>query len=99
MGNLVVLTPRGPGYILWLHMGTKIRKWGNSLGVRLPKAAAEEAGLSDGSEVEVRVQYGAIVLRPVKKPRFKLKDLLAAIRPDNIHPEIDAGPPRGREIL
>ncbi len=32
-------------------MQTTIRKWGNSLGLRIPKAFAEEAGVSAGSEI------------------------------------------------
>ena len=31
-------------YILRLAMLTKVRKWGNSLGLRIPKSFAEEVG-------------------------------------------------------
>lgn len=80
-------------------MVTRVRKWGNSLGVRLPKAAADEARLSDGSEVDVRVKNGAVVLKPLRKARFELDELLAAVRPENLHAEVDFGEPKGRELL
>lgn len=79
-------------------MVTKIRKWGNSLGVRLPKSAAQDASVKDGSPVDVRVKNGEIVVRPVKPPKYRLKDLLARIRPGNTHREADFGTPRGREV-
>jgi len=32
-------------------MQTKVQKWGNSLGLRIPKSFAEQAGVEAGSEV------------------------------------------------
>ena len=78
-------------------MVTRVRKWGNSLGVRLPKAAADEARVRDGSAVDVRVEEGEIVMRPVRRPRYRLSDLLKGFTRRNRHPEADWGPPRGRE--
>jgi antitoxin component of MazEF toxin-antitoxin module len=34
-----------------------------------------------------------------QKPHYRLSDLLAGITPDNVHPEMDWGPSRGKEIL
>ena len=34
-------------------MKVKVAKWGNSLGVRLPKAAVESAGVTAGSELDL----------------------------------------------
>jgi len=81
-----------------IPMTTKVQRWGNSLGVRLPKFAAEQVSLKAGSEVDVRVDGGQIVVRPLKKKSYKLKDLLAAIKPAHLHPEIGGGRPAGREL-
>ena len=78
-------------------MITKVRKWGNSLGVRLPKAAAQEAGVGDGSAVDVTAEDGRIVVRPVTRTR--LRDLLAGVTPGNVHAGAWPDAPRGRELL
>ncbi len=48
-------------------MKTRLVRIGNSRGIRLPKLAIEEAGLSE--DVELRVQPGAITIRPAVGPR------------------------------
>lgn len=48
-------------------MRTRLVRIGNSRGIRIPKLAIEEAGLSE--EVELRVQPGAITIRPAAGPR------------------------------
>lgn len=79
-------------------METKITKWGNSLGVRIPKALADETEVAEGSRVEIVVRDGELVLRPLRRPRFTLEELLAGVRKANLHEEVDTGTPEGREI-
>jgi antitoxin MazE len=69
---------------------TQIAKWGNSLGLRLPKSVALEAQLDEGDTVEVSVKDGAIVLRPAR-PTYSLDTLVAKITPRNRHGESDWG--------
>lgn len=78
-------------------MRTKVRKWGNSLGVRIPKAFAEEAAVGEGSTVDVSVAEGRIVVTPVARRRYTLESLLGGVTARNRHAEIDVGRPRGRE--
>jgi antitoxin MazE len=84
-------------------MKVKISKWGNSLGVRLPKAAAEAAGLAEGSEVDVVVEGRELRLRPpVPFTPYRLADLVAEMKrlgPENEPPTVDWGPDRGSEII
>jgi antitoxin MazE len=84
-------------------MKVKISKWGNSLGVRLPKAAAEVAGLTAGSEVDVVVEGRELRLRPpVPFTRYRLEDLIAEmdrLGPENEPETVDWGPDRGSEII
>lgn len=79
-------------------MANVVRKWGNSAAVRIPAAVLAEAGLEIDQPVEIRQQGGRIIIEPVRKLRFELDDLLAEIRPDNLHDPIDTGPPVGREV-
>ncbi len=52
---------------------SRIKRWGNSYGVLLPKKAVEEEGLKEGEEVEVSVRR----INDVRKLRGKyhFKDL------------------------
>jgi antitoxin MazE len=79
-------------------MRTKVQKWGNSLGVRIPKAFAEEAAVTEGSAVEVSVSEGRIVVTPVAARRYTLETLLAGVTTKNRHAEVASGRPRGREV-
>ncbi len=69
-------------------MSVKIQKWGNSLGVRIPKAVIEKVNLAENSEVEVESKNGTIVIFPTKK-QYSLESLLAEITTENLHLEHD----------
>ena len=75
---------------------TQIAKWGNSLGLRLPKSVAQEAEVGEGDTVDVSVKNGAIVIRP-SRPTYSLERLVAKITPQNRHDESDWGAPVGHE--
>lgn len=77
-------------------MAVTLQKWGNSVGVRLPKTMLEQVGLNEGSRVEVMVEGDHLVIR---RQRLKLADLLAACKPENRPDPIDFGPPAGRELI
>jgi antitoxin MazE len=77
-------------------MRTLVSKWGNSLGVRIPKAAADAAGLSAGASVEVKVARGSVVIA-LARHEYSLEELTAAITRQNRHGEADWGSPAGNE--
>lgn len=59
-------------------MKVLVSKWGNSLAVRLPKAIVEELGLNEGQKVDVSVEDGAALLKPIAPGAdLTLKDLVA----------------------
>ena len=80
----------------------EFRKWGNSLAVRIPKALADAVRASDGKRVEIKVENGTLVLRPIVKParksRYTLDDLLRGMTRDNVPQEVDWGLRRGNEV-
>jgi antitoxin MazE len=78
-------------------MQTKVQKWGNSLGLRIPKSFAEQAGVEAGSEVDLSVEEGELIVRPRRKPSYDLKDLLRGVTAKNVHKEVETGDPVGRE--
>ena len=77
-------------------MKATVCKWGNSLGLRIPRGLAEDAGLTEGSVVELRLEDGRIVAEPVMVE--KLGALLAKVTPKNRHRELLVDSSRGREI-
>ena len=78
-------------------MKTRIQKWGNSLALRIPKAFAAEANLSEESVVSVSVVEGRLVVTAVAKPKVTLEELLAGITDENLHGEVSTGSPVGSE--
>lgn len=78
-------------------MQTKIQKWGNSLGLRIPKSFAAEVRVDAGSTVDLSVEDGDLVVKPVRRLRYELRDLLKTINSRNLHREVETGDPVGRE--
>lgn len=79
-------------------MRTKIVKWGNSLGLRIPKSFAEEVRVAEGSVVDLSMEDGNLVIKVTKTDEVDLEDLLDRITHENIHGEIDTGDAVGGEI-
>ena len=84
-------------------MKVKLAKWGNSLGVRVPKAAAEAAGLKAGTEVDVVVEGRELRIRPsIPFKHYRLEDLIAEmdrLGPENQPETVDWGPDGGSEVI
>ena len=82
-------------------MIVEFRKWGNSLAVRIPKALADSIKVSSGKRAEIKVENGALVLRPIvrpaRKPSYTLEELLSGMTRDSVPQEVDWGPKRGNE--
>ena len=79
-------------------MRTQVKKWGNSLALRIPKPFAIEIGLERDSPVEVSLADGRLVIALVVEPALTLEHLLAQVTEDNLHSEIETGPAVGREV-
>jgi antitoxin MazE len=80
-------------------MIVKTAQWGNSIGVRIPRDLARRAGISVGSTVEIDEAEEGIVIKPVGKKEYSLKELVKGITRQNRHDEVDFGSPVGKEIL
>ena len=81
-------------------MVTKVKKWGNSQGVRFTKAMLADAEIGVGDAVAVTVQKGRIVVEPAVKVRgkYRLKALLAKMPKDYRPQETEWGAPAGKEV-
>lgn len=79
-------------------MNQHIKKWGNSLAVRIPASLSVELGLRENDEVEIRRDGDALKIEKAEIDDPTLDELLAGITPDNIHEEFEWGPAVGKEI-
>lgn len=78
-----------------------LRKWGNSIGLRIPTGLMAELNLSENSTVDIRVEDGKLIVSPKQQRRkwkYSLDELLAGVTEENIHPETDWGTPVGDEV-
>lgn len=79
-------------------MMTRVQQWGNSLGVRIPKSLAREARVKKGTDVDIAVAHGRLIVAPVRSKEYVLADLVKLIKPGNLHAEVQTGTPAGREV-
>lgn len=76
-----------------------VRKWGNSLALRIPAHLARQLNLMENTPVECAVLDGSLVVSPVTEGQpYSLDELLARVTPENIHSETNLGAPAGKEI-
>lgn len=79
-------------------METRIRKWGNSLALRIPQTLARQLDLAPDSQVRLTIRDKGLAVQPMRRPPVRLEALLESVTDSNRHEEVDTGPPRGREI-
>jgi antitoxin MazE len=88
-------------YTMFKHgdaaMKAKVQKWGNSLGIRIPRTLAQEVSLETDSEVDLSSKDGTIVITPSRQKRLSLRQLLSKVTDANLHAEIPSGEIEGRE--
>lgn len=79
-------------------MNTKVQKWGNSLGVRLPLSITKSLNIRPNTQIEIKLEGKKIVLKPIKKVEYNLSDLVNQINESNCHKEETFGNQTGNEI-
>ena len=77
-------------------MQAVIKKWGNSLGIRIPNMIARNLSLKEGSSVEIAEEDNRVIIIPKKE--IDLSSLLERINESNIHKEVPSEGPVGNEI-
>jgi antitoxin MazE len=76
----------------------RLVKWGHSLALRFPKSIVKRACLREGDVVVIKASVGRVEMHRPERV-LCLEDLVAQITRENRHPEIDWGPPVGREKI
>lgn len=80
-------------------MITKLQKWGNSQGVRIPKQLLALASFEEGDDIEITAEYDKIIIRHVEKPikKYKIEELFAGYDTSQKGSEENWGTPSGKE--
>lgn len=78
-------------------METRIRKWGNSLALRIPQPLARQLDLQPDSHVRLTIRGKGLAVQPMRRPPARLEALLEGVTDSNRHDEVDTGPQMGRE--
>ncbi len=76
-------------------MTVSMKKWGNSLALRVPRDVANTLHLKQDDLLELEIKEGALILRP--RPNDRLESLVAGITEENRHHEVETGEPLGHE--
>jgi len=81
-------------------MRAQVSKWGNSLAIRLPKAAAASLRVRPGEAVDMAIEGDAVVIRS-SRPAYSIEELVSQMRRGKEPKSFDdvASPPAGRELL
>ena len=80
-------------------MVTKVSKWGNSFGIRIPKRIMNALNLQDGSTIEIEERNGTIVLAPKEKDVFTMDDLIEGMTEEGVMDQFESYEVLGREII
>ncbi len=84
---------------------TTVQKWGNSLGIRVPKAVAEQVHLKNGSKIEFDTSNGILTVLPARPARrrrrskYTFKELWGKYKGPSPHRSLDRDPPVGKELI
>jgi antitoxin MazE len=78
-------------------MKVTVKKWGNSLAVRIPAAIMQASQLTLDEVVDVREEGGCIVIEPVRQKTYDLDRLVKGTTARNRHGSVDFGVPQGKE--
>ena len=84
-------------------MLTKLQKWGNSQGLRVPKTILKEARVNVDDEVKISVQGRKIIIEAVNKTvnevrgKYDLKELVSKMPKDYETEEVSWKAPLGKE--
>lgn len=80
-------------------MQATIQKWGNSQGIRIPKAFLDALGMMENDIVELSREDDNIIIKKVKEERkLTLDDIFKDYDGESMAEEFDWGSPVGREV-
>lgn len=75
-----------------------IARWGNSLGMRIPKGVIEQENIKEGDRMMIEASEGTLVIHKIRTiKKYKLQHIIGSFQPVEEAPEVKWGAPQGRE--
>jgi len=68
-------------------MTSTIQKWGNSLALRIPSLLAKDFHIHQGTEVNLALVNGNIIIKTKSRRKLSLSKLLKNVTDKNLHAE------------
>lgn len=81
-----------------MKTNAQVKKWGNSLAIRIPNSVAKDLGLVEDSAVQIASNGSSATIKLLKYKGMSLEEMLEGITPENIHGELDRSLPVGKEV-
>lgn len=72
-------------YVYTINYGSTSKKWGNSLGLRIPQSIANQIKIQGGSTINLVLKKNRIELNPTIVDEYELEALVDLIDENNIH--------------
>ena len=79
-------------------MESRLQKWGNSSGVRIPKVFMEDMKLKNGELVNIEMENEKIIITKARKEKLNLKMRIAKYDGPDLTNEFIWDEERGKEI-
>jgi len=79
-------------------MRVKVKKWGNSIALRIPKSFANQTKIKSGSLVDLYIDGDKLIIEPIHQENYDLKTLLSEVKETNLHKEYFNDRPKGNEL-
>ena len=70
-------------------MNTTIKKWGNSLALRIPKDFVDQLEMKEGSKVKIEIAKGSLKIKCLEE--FTIDDFMEGFSKDKRHELIEYG--------
>ena len=75
-------------------MQVLLKRWGNSIGLRIPKGIADSIGLKADDTVDINASQDGFEVKKARR-KYVLKDLLSRVTPENRDDPVDGGDQKG----
>ena len=79
-------------------METRLQKWGNSSGIRIPKSFLKTLNLNTNDEVNISMEEDKIIISKINKKSISLKNRIKKYTGPNLSKDFKWDDNRGREI-